>query len=239
MGSPEGAACALVASYAFPPGSMVISALGANAAKAAGQVGWSVYFFCKLKLIHLFKIIFKFVARFPRRKAAICRLRPGCTDTSPLHPRRRTPRTRHYHSLSLRQVGFTRSSSWSRKEYSGPGLQFCKLFPNSLPDLKLQLKLLPVFCSAAFFPLLMISKIVSHFYSEVSGRINPCFRCCCCCCRRKWTSGSLSAPRAASRLPAATTSTNSTLRCSCGLFFVEIICLWRISWPWLLCTVPW
>ncbi|CDJ41651.1 multisynthetase complex auxiliary component p43, putative [Eimeria tenella] len=37
VGSPEGAACALVASYAFPPGSMVISALGANAAKAAGQ----------------------------------------------------------------------------------------------------------------------------------------------------------------------------------------------------------
>ncbi|XP_026191749.1 aminoacyl tRNA synthase complex-interacting multifunctional protein 1 [Cyclospora cayetanensis] len=38
VGTPDGAACALVASYAFPPGVVTIQALGRNAAKSAGQV---------------------------------------------------------------------------------------------------------------------------------------------------------------------------------------------------------
>lgn len=37
VGTPEGGSCALVASYAYPPGRVTISALGSNAAKAAGQ----------------------------------------------------------------------------------------------------------------------------------------------------------------------------------------------------------
>lgn len=37
VGTPEGGACALVASYSYPPGKVTISALGTNAAKAAGQ----------------------------------------------------------------------------------------------------------------------------------------------------------------------------------------------------------
>ncbi|OEH75784.1 multisynthetase complex auxiliary component [Cyclospora cayetanensis] len=37
VGTPDGAACALVASYAFPPGVVTIQALGRNAAKSAGQ----------------------------------------------------------------------------------------------------------------------------------------------------------------------------------------------------------
>ncbi|KAL8434546.1 hypothetical protein Efla_000062 [Eimeria flavescens] len=37
VGTPEGGACALVASYAYPPGGVTISALGQHAAKAAGK----------------------------------------------------------------------------------------------------------------------------------------------------------------------------------------------------------